>query len=131
VAEASDSGDKFHRPGGTICRGTKGEKERRTRGFIGGVGIGQLVLGDGAGVTPAGGFQWRSNAGEEHADRWAPPVSGEKEKKGNRKGKVNGSGVFGWAARVGPDRLVRSDFFPFPFFFFFFLLFFSVFFNPL
>jgi hypothetical protein len=35
------------------------------------------------------------------------------KKKRNRKGKVNGSGVFGWAARVGPDRLVRSDFFLF------------------
>jgi hypothetical protein len=72
------------------------------RVFIGGVGIVQLVLGGGAGVTPAGGFQWRSNVGEEHADRWAPPVSGEKEKKRNRKGKENGSGevvgrgLLGW-----------------------------------
>jgi hypothetical protein len=81
ASELRASDEKSERPGGTIFRGKKGEKERRTRGFIGGVGIGQLVLGDGAGVTPAGGFQWRSNAGEEHADRWAPPVSGEKEKK--------------------------------------------------
>jgi hypothetical protein len=66
---------------GDLSEGKKREEEEECWGFIGEVGIGQLVLGDGAGVTPAGGFQWRSNAGEEHADRWAPPVSGEKEKK--------------------------------------------------
>jgi hypothetical protein len=31
VAEASDSGDKFHQPGGMIFRGTKGKMERRGR----------------------------------------------------------------------------------------------------
>jgi hypothetical protein len=29
------SDDKFRRPGGTICRGRKGEMERRGRAFIG------------------------------------------------------------------------------------------------
>jgi hypothetical protein len=51
------------------------------------------------------------------------------KRKRNRKGKVNGSGVFGWAARVGPDRLVRSDFFPFFSSFFYSFLFSSILYN--
>jgi hypothetical protein len=38
-----------------------------------------------------------SNAGEEHADRWAPPVSGEKEKEKGRKTVRGGK----WAAGLG------------------------------
>jgi hypothetical protein len=58
------------------------------------------------------------------SDRWAPSSVGER-----REEKVMVRVWFRWAVRVGPDRLVRSDFFPF--FSSFFLLFFSVFFNPL
>jgi hypothetical protein len=38
-----------------------------------------------------------SNAGEEHADRWAPPVSGEKEKEKGKKTVRGGK----WAAGLG------------------------------
>jgi hypothetical protein len=49
----------------------------------------------------------RSNAGEEHADRWAPPVSGEK-KKGNRKGKETVRVCLGGPLWLGWTGLIRS-----------------------
>jgi hypothetical protein len=42
--------------------------ERRTRGFIGGVGTGQLVLSDGVGVTPADPLPVRANGSREEDD---------------------------------------------------------------
>jgi hypothetical protein len=42
------------------------------------------------GSNPAGGFQWGVMLEKKRPGRWAPPVSGEKEKE--KKGKENGSG---------------------------------------
>jgi hypothetical protein len=40
---------------------------------------------------------------EEDPDRWAPPVSGEKEKKRNRKGERKRFGwLLGWLGWIGP-----------------------------
>jgi hypothetical protein len=59
VTATADSGELFQEPGGASGTGGKGEKERGLRAFYRSGLDGPLVCGDGAGVTPAGGFQWR------------------------------------------------------------------------
>jgi hypothetical protein len=59
VTATADSGELFQEPGGASGTGGKGEKERGLRAFYRSGLDGPLVSGDGAGVTPAGGFQWR------------------------------------------------------------------------
>jgi hypothetical protein len=88
-------------------------------------GGGGLLIGTGAGLNYSGnkGIEGRGNSGrrfpveevmreEEDADRWAPPVSGEKEKE--KKREENGSGGK-WAAGLGTAQVGCC--LPFPIFF--------------
>jgi hypothetical protein len=61
---------------------------------------GQLVRGDGAGVTPTISVsrEKRGNGGGDDADRWVPPIGVKRKRK---KGRERGSGVL--LLRAGPS----------------------------
>jgi hypothetical protein len=72
---------------------------------------GQLVHGDGAGVTPASSVsrEKRGNGGGDDADRWVPPI-GVKRKRKRKKGRERGSGVL-LGCCFGPAQVAEIFFF--------------------
>jgi hypothetical protein len=83
------SDDNFRRPRFVLSRETKGEAREGIRGFNRSGLDGQLVRGDGAGVTPASSVsrEKRGNGGGDDADRWGPPVGVKRKRKRKRKRK--------------------------------------------
>jgi hypothetical protein len=88
LTDVADSGERFLRFGGASSWKKKGGRRRTSGGFYWQALDGQLVHGDGAGLTPAS-FHFqreRGNGGGDDADRWgpacqsgrwAPPSAGE------------------------------------------------------